>query len=590
MFSDPSQVSNNQKQLIFQLSQQAEKVLEAKKSEEAIAIYRKIIEIDPKLISAYQKLGKVLNQTGQLEEAISVYQSAIQLDPNFFWFYNNLGEALIKLERWQEVIPVYRKAIELNPEFFWAYNNLGEALIKLKKWQEAIPIYQKAIELNPEFFWAYNNLGEALIKLEKWQEAIPVYQKAIELDSKFVWAYANLAMALTQLNRWQAAAEIYQKATEYNPDLFWLQESYAESLLHLNRWQAAETVLSHAATLEPKSYLNHYKLGKVLMQLQRWQEAIACFQKVLEIKPNFKSAEQKLKEATQTLHSIQNPIGKTPITELESIDLLKYYPVWGESNSYIFYPSKQPSPDPKTGSWNFNLPPKELMFVFSESPEYYRNSGEVQISILQETLEKAGYGIQSGSRILDFGCASGRMIRHLEKFSEMCEIWGTDISGDCISWCQQNLSPPFHFYMGTTHPHLPFEDGYFDLIYAGSVFTHIDDLADAWFLELRRILKPGGMAYVTIQEQHLIETVKEFSDVWLDRNNIWLPDQKAECYRKYQEYSQSNFSMFTLGRDTRSLVFYDLDYFCQKRQPWFKTINIRREAYYWQTAVLLERQ
>lgn len=29
---------------------------------------------------------------------------------------------------------------------------------------------------------------------------------------------------------------------------------------------------------------------------------------------------------------------------------------------------------------------------------------------------------------------------------------------------------------------LKFADGYFDVIYGGSVFTHIDDLADAWFL------------------------------------------------------------------------------------------------------------
>jgi tetratricopeptide (TPR) repeat protein len=590
MSSDPSQLTPDQKQLILQLNQQADQAIEAKQFEEAIADYQKIIKIDSQLVDVYQKLGNALTQAGKLEAAIPVYQKAIQLEPDFFWSYNHLGEVFLKLERWQEAIPVYQKAIQLNSDFFWAYNNLGEALIKQEKWQEAIPVYRKAIQLNSDFFWAYNNLGEALIKQEKWQEAIPVYQKAIKLNPEFIWAYGNLGKALTKLKQWQAAAEVYQKATQIKPNLFWLQEEYAETLMTLKQWQDAETILNHTIELEPKSYLNYYKLGKVFMQLQRWQDAIHSFQKTLEIKPNFKSAEQKLQEATQTLKYIQNPTGKTQITELESIDFLKYYPVWGESNHYIFYQSEQPVQDPQSKSWNFDLPPKELMFVFSESPEYYLNSGEVQISLLQETLEKAGYLIQSGSRILDFGCASGRMIRHLEKFSENCEIWGTDISGDCIAWCQQHLSPPFHFFMGTTHPHLPFEDGYFDLIYAGSVFTHIDDLADAWFLELRRILKPGGMAYVTIQEQHLIDTVKDFSEAWLDRNNIWLPDRKTECYQKYQEYSQSNFSMFTLGRDTRSLVFYNLDYFCQKRLPWFKILEVRREAYYWQTAVLLERQ
>jgi len=44
-------------------------------------------------------------------------------------------------------------------------------------------------------------------------------------------------------------------------------------------------------------------------------------------------------------------------------------------------------------------------------------------------------------------------------------------------WCQQRMSPLFKFATTTSFPHLPFEDGYFDFVYAGSVFTHITDLA-----------------------------------------------------------------------------------------------------------------
>jgi ubiquinone/menaquinone biosynthesis C-methylase UbiE len=47
--------------------------------------------------------------------------------------------------------------------------------------------------------------------------------------------------------------------------------------------------------------------------------------------------------------------------------------------------------------------------------------------------------------------------------------------------------------VNTILPHLPFEDRSFDVVYAGSVFTHIDDLAQTWFLELRRVLHAGGM-------------------------------------------------------------------------------------------------
>ncbi len=72
------------------------------------------------------------------------------------------------------------------------------------------------------------------------------------------------------------------------------------------------------------------------------------------------------------------------------------------------------------------------------------------------------------------------------------ERWGCDIKGETIAWCQQHPSPPMHFVTTTTLPHLPFEDKYFDFVYCGSVFTHIIDLPDAWFLELRREIRPAG--------------------------------------------------------------------------------------------------
>lgn len=84
------------------------------------------------------------------------------------------------------------------------------------------------------------------------------------------------------------------------------------------------------------------------------------------------------------------------------------------------------------------------------------------------------------------------MIRWLTKEAKAGEVWGVDIAGSHILWCQQNLPAPFKFATTTSFPHLPFEDNYFDLIYAGSVFTHIADLAESWLLELRQSSSLAG--------------------------------------------------------------------------------------------------
>lgn len=125
---------------------------------------------------------------------------------------------------------------------------------------------------------------------------------------------------------------------------------------------------------------------------------------------------------------------------------------------------------------------------------------------------------------------------------------GVDIAGSPIVWCQQHLQPPFKFVTTTSLPHLPFEDRHFDLVYAGSVFTHIADLADAWLLELRRIVRPGGIVFLTVHDNSFIEAVLETADT--RRRGL------ADMVRAFDEETRlltAGFGTFVLGR-TRELV------------------------------------
>lgn len=140
------------------------------------------------------------------------------------------------------------------------------------------------------------------------------------------------------------------------------------------------------------------------------------------------------------------------------------------------------------------VPPQHLWLGYGQNAEAYLDSGKRHVEAMRALLSQHGW--TSGGRVLDFGCGAGRMTRWLLADAKIAEIWGTDISAEHITWCKQHLSP-FHFVTTTTLPHLPFEDHTFGLIYAGSVFSHIDDLADAWLLELRRITQPGGFLYLT---------------------------------------------------------------------------------------------
>jgi SAM-dependent methyltransferase len=101
-----------------------------------------------------------------------------------------------------------------------------------------------------------------------------------------------------------------------------------------------------------------------------------------------------------------------------------------------------------------------------------------------------------GRRVLDFGCGSARVLRHFLPEAGRGEFWGCDIDAPSIAWIEANLSPPLHCFQNGLHPPLALEDGSFDLVWATSVFTHIDAWS-AWLLELHRVLREEGILVAT---------------------------------------------------------------------------------------------
>ncbi len=281
--------------------------------------------------------------------------------------------------------------------------------------------------------------------------------------------------------------------------------------------------------------------------------------------------------------ALENRI-KEQFMQLTSSPILGYIvpflPYQARHNSYMLpqQPAVQPEQD------GFAVPPEALWLGYGATPEVYLESGKRNIALMQQALAATGWALEAGDRVLDFGCGAGRMTRWLADQAADCEIWGTDISAEHITWCQQHLTPPLHFMTTTTLPHLPFEDHSCALIYAGSVFSHLDDLADAWFLELRRIARPGGRLYITIMDQTTIEILAraEWKSFWLAWYLLTNPE--------YHTFTKQKYGKFTIGRALRAQVFYDRNYLAQKLARWFIVHSVLPESYGFQTALILEKR
>ncbi len=207
-------------------------------AEEAIASYRKEIELNPNNYVAYKNLGDALSDQGQQSEAIVAYQEAIKLEENPAIYYS-LGNAQRQQGDWEGAAVSYQQALELNSKQpFWlypclVYRTLGDTLSQQGKLDAALTAYQSAIKLEPENSGNYVGVGKAQLKKGAVDEAIASYRKAIELNPNNLAAYRNLGDALQKKGRVDEAISAYEKAIKLkpaNPNFFYkqLQQLYAE--------------------------------------------------------------------------------------------------------------------------------------------------------------------------------------------------------------------------------------------------------------------------------------------------------------------------------------------------------------------------
>ena len=116
---------------------------------QAEAIYRQILNIEPRNANALHLMGVVALQTGAHKNAVDKIGQAIEINPNVASYYSNQGLALQGLKQFDDAVAGYDKAIALQPDFAEAYYNRGNALKELKQFDAAVANYDKAIALKP---------------------------------------------------------------------------------------------------------------------------------------------------------------------------------------------------------------------------------------------------------------------------------------------------------------------------------------------------------------------------------------------------------------------------------------------------------
>jgi tetratricopeptide (TPR) repeat protein len=284
--------------------------------------------------SAHLRMGIELMGKGKVKEAIASYRKAIELDPNRADAHNHLGRALYRSGKGkaEEAVTCFRKAIELDPKYADAHYRLGDTLY----WSgqgpvdEAVKFLRKAIELDPKHDAAYTTLGAILCDVKReYDKAIACFRKAIELDPKNEAAHHNLGVALSYKNQLDEAIASFRKAIELDPTSAHVYHHLGYALQRKGEDDEAIACFRKAIELKPKSASAHNILGYALLDNSQLDEAIACFRTAIKLDPKDASARRGLARAERLaavrdrFPAFQNG-SYTPASNAERIELAEW--------------------------------------------------------------------------------------------------------------------------------------------------------------------------------------------------------------------------------------------------------------------------
>ena len=177
----------------------------------------------------------------------------------------------------------------------------------------------------------------------------------------------------------------------------------------------------------------------------------------------------------------------------------------------------------------------------------------------------------TGTRMYDFGGSTGRVFRHFYCQNPHFEVWTSDFKLRTYLWNQRYMPSEICVFLNSFVPSLPLPDRYCDIVTAFSVFTHIDELESAWLLELRRVLRPGGLLYVTIHDETFWEHMPKYL------LEVLQESANGEGLRKGSPFPgpRTAFSFPTADSYYSCNVFHSVDYVRQQWQRYFDILDVR---------------
>jgi len=194
--------------------------------DQAIALHRRVLTIDPSRLEAAESLDRIFRATERYEELSIILQQKADILENIGDKKSSLYQAASieedVLGKAEAAIAVYRKVLELDPEDSRAVDALIKLFLGLSRWADLLAVYQQKADLvvdleeKKSIYYQVGAVRER--ELGDVPAAIDTYQRVLEIDPDDLNALSRLDVLYQQAQNWPELLGVLQHEAELAGD------------------------------------------------------------------------------------------------------------------------------------------------------------------------------------------------------------------------------------------------------------------------------------------------------------------------------------------------------------------------------------
>jgi serine/threonine-protein kinase len=190
----------------------------------------------------HHTLGAILELQGKFEEAVAEFRRSVEIDPKYGWGYLNLAGLFESTGRTDEAMAELERCLRVNPEFGWGHVAAAEHLKRHGRIDDAMKELTIATGMDSPLHRAsaHNALADCWRARNSPDLALAEYNQALLLNPKDPFALRGRREVMAQLGLGRAALVEWTRILDANPDPHEYWDGYAELCMYVGDQGAYE--------------------------------------------------------------------------------------------------------------------------------------------------------------------------------------------------------------------------------------------------------------------------------------------------------------------------------------------------------------